>query len=351
LYRLGVITASIGPDADVTADEMDSMHTIVAESGVEDDRRWPGAPATVAICAYTMARWSDIQAAVGSIVDQLRSTDECLLVIDHNQDLLSLAAATYASHGQVRVIASTGTRGLSGARNTAVAEGRGEIIAFLDDDAVAGTDWLPTVAAALAEPDVWGVGTAALPAWPNVTRPSWFPPEFDWVVGCSYRGLPTETTHVRNVIGAAMAFRRDVFELAGTFSSDVGRVGLATTGCEETELCIRLRQRRPSAIVTYLPHVAVSHRVTPERVLRRYFLRRCLGEGRSKARVAKLVGSDDALLSERAYVRSVLPRAVLRELRRGLRGDVAGFAAAAFIVIGVGVAGVGYVHTALGANG
>jgi glucosyl-dolichyl phosphate glucuronosyltransferase len=327
------------------------MHTIVAEPSVDGGARSALAPATVAICAYTMVRWPDIQAAVESIVAQLRLTDECLLVIDHNEELLALAAATYAGQSRVRVIPSLGERGLSGARNTAVAESRGEIIAFLDDDAVAGNDWLQRITAVLAEPNVWGVGTAALPAWPGGKRPAWFPPEFDWVVGCSYVGLPTEPTHVRNVIGAAMAFRREVFELAGTFSNEVGRIGLAATGCEETELCIRLRQRQPGAQITYLPQVTVSHRVTPDRIRRRYFLRRCLGEGRSKARVSKLVGSDDALLSERAYVRSVLPRAVLRELRRGLRGDPAGLGAAAFIVLGVAVAGIGYVHAALSTNG
>jgi hypothetical protein len=144
-----------------------------------------------------------------------------------------------------------------------------------------------------------------------------------------------------------MAFRREVFDLAGTFSTDVGRIGLTPTGCEETELCIRLRQIRPSALITYAPDVTVSHRVTEDRVRRRYFLRRCLGEGRSKARVSRLVGAGDALLSERAYVRSVLPKAFLRELRRGLRGDLAGLAAATFIVLGVLGAGVGYVEVRL----
>jgi GT2 family glycosyltransferase len=330
---------------------MEIMHTTVAEPAIDQQDRTAATTATVAICAYSMARWPDIRAAVASVVAQLRAGDECILVVDHNDELLARATETFAAHQGVRVIASAGERGLSGARNTAVAESKGKIIAFLDDDAVAGADWLEQIGAALAEPDVWGAGTAALPAWPNGRRPTWFPPEFDWVVGCSYQGLPTETAQVRNVIGAAMAFRREVFELAGNFSSVVGRIGVAPTGCEETELCIRLRQLRPGAVITYLPQVAVRHRVTPDRVRGRYFLRRCLGEGRSKARVSKLVGSDDALHSERAYVRSVLPRAVLRELRRAMRGEPAGIAAATFIVLGVVMAGIGYVEATLSSDG
>jgi hypothetical protein len=39
-------------------------------------------------------------------------------------------------------------------------------------------------------------------------RPGWFPPEFGWVVGCSYRGTPAERTMVRHFIGGNMSLRR-----------------------------------------------------------------------------------------------------------------------------------------------
>jgi glycosyltransferase involved in cell wall biosynthesis len=322
---------------------MEQVNTSLAGLARDSKQERRLATASVAICAYSTARWADLQLSVRSVVDQLRPGDECVVVIDHNEELLAMAVAVLSRHSAVRIVASSGERGLSGARNTAIAESRGDVVAFLDDDAAAGEGWLLQMVEALAEDDVLGVGTAAIPRWPAQARPGWFPPEFDWVIGCSYRGLPTERAHVRNVIGVAMAFRREVFDLAGTFSTDVGRVGLAPTGCEETELCIRLRQARPSSLITYLPDVTVSHRVTTDRVRLGYFFRRCLGEGRSKARVSRLVGAGDALMSERSYVRSVLPKAMLRELRRALRGDIAGLGAATMIVLGVLLAGSGYV--------
>jgi glycosyltransferase involved in cell wall biosynthesis len=321
---------------------MELDHAAVIVAGGHDAPVRTVATASVAICAYSTRRWPDLQAAVGSIVAQLRPGDECVIVIDHNDELLEMANATFGSFAAVRVLASTGARGLSGARNSAIAASRGDVVAFLDDDAVADDGWLGQMMAALAEPDVYGAGSAAVPQWPGGQRPRWFPPEFDWVVGCSYRGLPTQRASVRNVIGVAMAFRREVFDVAGTFSADVGRIGLAPTGCEETELCIRLRQARPQALIRYLPDVTVRHRVAPDRIRPGYFLRRCMGEGRSKARVSRLVGAGDALMSERAYVRSVLPKAFVREVRRGLR-DLAGVGAAAAIVVGVLLAGCGYV--------
>lgn len=303
--------------------------------------------ATVAICAYSLLRWELFVDAVRSVVAQLREGDDCLIVIDHNEEFDRRASAEFASHPSIRIINNAAEPGISGARNTAVAEGRGEIIAFLDDDAVAGPDWMNRVRAVLSEQGVIGVGTAAVPAWPDGRRPDWFPPEFDWVVGCTYRGLPTKAAAVRNVIGAAMAFRREAFSAVGGFSSVVGRVGAAPTGCEETEFCIRLLQARPSDRIMFLPEVSVDHRVTLERTRLRYFLTRCAGEGRSKARVSRLVGAGDGLSSERRYVASVLPRAFVRELGRGLHGRLAGWQAAALIVTGVAVTGGAYLAARL----
>jgi GT2 family glycosyltransferase len=300
--------------------------------------------ASVAICAYTLNRWDNLVDAVGSVLRQLRPGDECLVVIDHNEELFARATATFADKTGVTVVANEGPNGLSGARNTAIAFSRGDIVAFLDDDAVAREHWLERMRAALADPDVFAVGSAALPQWPSGGRPNWFPPEFDWVVGCSYLGLPAAPTDVRNVIGAAMAFRREAFDLAGVFSTVVGRIGTAPTGCEETELCIRLRRARPTARVTYLPDIAVTHHVTPERLSLRYFFRRCMGEGLSKARVSRLVGAGDGLASERTYVLSTLPRGVRREVGRGLRGDLAGFSTSALIIAGTLVTGCAYLR-------
>jgi GT2 family glycosyltransferase len=299
---------------------------------------------SVVICTYTEGRWTDLVAAVGSVTAQLDDGDECLVVTDHNEPLRRRAAARFGHQPAVRVVASEHPPGLSGARNSGIGHSGGAAIAFLDDDAVAAAGWLDECLTALTAPQVLAVGSAAQPQWPGGGRPVWFPPEFDWVVGCSYRGLPSQRAEVRNVIGAAMVFRRGAFALAGLFDSSVGRIGRSPVGCEETELCIRLRQAVPTARILYLPTAVVRHRVSPDRVTVGYFLRRCFGEGRSKARVAGLVGAGDALASERAYLRLVLPRALARELRRALHGRGAGLATAVAIVTGVGAAGLGYLR-------
>src|SRR5439155_2752570 len=65
----------------------------------------------------------------------------------------------------------------------------------------------------------------------------------------------------------------------------------------------------------------VDHRVPASCSTFRYFRSRCYAEGLSKAAVAKLVGTTDALATERAYAARTLGRAVLAELGRAIRGD------------------------------
>src|SRR5581483_12443163 len=101
-----------------------------------------------------------------------------------------------------------------GARNTGVSVATGSVCAFLDDDAEAAPDWLAWLVKAYADKDVLGVGGAIEPAWQD-RRPEWFPEEFDWVVGCSYRGMPVISADTRNLIGANMSFRRDVLVNVG----------------------------------------------------------------------------------------------------------------------------------------
>jgi hypothetical protein len=154
--------------------------------------------------------------------------------------------------------------------------------------------------------------------------------------------MPEAPTPVRNLIGANMSFRREVFGSVGGFTDGLGRVGSRPLGCEETELGIRLRQWRPGARLVYEPAAVVHHRVTADRMAWRYFCSRCFAEGISKAMVSRLVGARDALETERRYVRSVLPRAILRGLRRHDRPG--GIATAGAILAGLSLAAVGYLR-------
>ncbi|MDH4366398.1 MAG: glycosyltransferase, partial [Acidimicrobiia bacterium] len=239
---------------------------------------------SVVICAHTFDRFDDIQAAVASVRAQTRPTDEVLLVIDHNDELLNALSDIDA-----KVVPNTGPKGLSGGRNTGTDLASGDVVAYLDDDAVACPDWLAHLVAPFEEdPRVVAVGGWAHPAW-DTAAPAWFPAEFYWVLGCSHRGLPTSRARVRNVIGCNMAYRRRAVIDAGGFDTGLGRTADRPLGCEETELCIRLHQLDPRAVLLLEPRAEITHRVPEGRTRWRYFVSRCRAEGNSKAHVSSLV--------------------------------------------------------------
>jgi glycosyltransferase involved in cell wall biosynthesis len=296
------------------------------------------------VCAYTLDRWADLSAAVDSIRAQRPAPAELIVVVDHNDDLARRVAQTWPD---LRVEASGGPPGLSGARNTGVDAARGDIVAFLDDDARAEPGWLAALVQPYRDDRVVATGGWAVAAWDG-GRPGWFPAEFDWVVGCSHLGLPTEVSAVRNPIGCNMSFRRAAVLAAGGFRPEVGRVGGFPVGGEETELCIRIRRSRPDDTVVLVPGARVRHRVPSRRATWAYFRARCYQEGRSKALISKLAGAGPALASERRYTARVLPAGVLRGLAATARGDVSGLRRAITIVAGLAVTTSGFVAARIG---
>ncbi|MBK8435496.1 MAG: glycosyltransferase family 2 protein [Austwickia sp.] len=276
---------------------------------------------SVVVCAYTDERWDDLLACVSSLIEQQDPVGEIVVVIDHNPQLLHICRRQWPD---LRVVPNAGAKGLSGARNTGWRLCSGPLVAFIDDDACADAAWSRELAGAYAD-DVLGVGGYIDPIWPDGGQPSWWPSAFNWVVGCSYTGMPRQRSRVRNAIGANMSVRKHVLEDVEGFATSLGRVGKVPLGAEETAMYLKAGTLHQGMSVLYEPAARVHHRVTSERVTADYFVKRCFGEGRSKARMARmnLAPQSQALHTERTYVVRTLPIAVVQGLfssdpRRGL---------------------------------
>ena len=269
---------------------------------------------SVVICAHTQKRWYETCAAVESVRAQSLPSHEIIVVVDHNP---ALEAALAAGAGRRHRGSQPGAQGLSGGKNTGVAMARGDVVAFLDDDAVADRDWLKYFADSYADPAVIGVGGRTLPNW-EARRPSWFPAEFAWVVGATTAACRSPAP-VRNLLGGNASFRREAFDIAGGFQNGIGRsAAKRPLGCEETEFCIRLGQRSPGpvflfddrAVIWHLVRVNATGSVTSDAaVTRRVCPRR--RSPRASARPTGLPLSGGT----RPYCRSAWPAGWLRRYR------------------------------------
>lgn len=261
---------------------------------------------SVVICAHTEERWHDLIEAVESVQMQTVPPHQIIVAVDHHPVLMERICTRFPN---ITVVQNSQERGLNGARNSAVACATGDVIAFLDDDAIAEQDWLAQLKSAYVNDDIVGVGGKINPLWLD-GRPAWFPDEFNWVVGCSYLGLPEKEAPVRNLIGCNMSYRRTVLEQLNGFRNGIGHVGGRPQGDDETEFCIRLHQALPKSVLLYQPAAVVRHKVPASRANWRYYRWRCYLEGRSKALLSRIVGIGDGLSSERDYTRRVLPRGI-----------------------------------------
>ena len=338
------------------------MATETPARNARDARLRATSDVSVIIPTYTERRREFLARTIASVRAQTRAPLEIIVVVDRNERLLGQLRDLLPG---VLCVANRHWPGAGGARHTGALESHGSVLAFLDDDVVADSDWIERLEQVLSDPGAIGAGGTVAPGW-FTGRPRWFPPEFDWVVGCTYVGLPTHVARVRNVQGGNMAVRRSAFFAAGGFSHELGNVQAApeiagrrrpafvtrASGCEDTEFCIRATQCDPDRYWVFDPSMRVRHHIPTSRSTLRYFLSRCTDEGLAKARVVVAnVGPKHGLSDERRYVSRTLPLGVMRGLEDVVVArDPWGPARAAAIVAGVGVTTAGYVWGRLGAS-
>jgi hypothetical protein len=321
------------PDIAVVDEKMNEI-----AGGDDEAGKSPAYPSvSVIITTYLMDRWDWLREAIESAQTQVVPALEIIVVVDHNPDLLERVVREYP---EVIAVPNIGDRGVSGARNSGVKASAGEVVAFLDDDAVVTPEWLDTLLRHIVKPDVVGVGCYSDGLWENPC-PAWFPSEFGWTIGVSYAGLPEEPTAVRNVWTCAMLVKRSAFEVVDGFREDFGKIGNKSVP-EDTDLCLRIAAVQENAIWMWDPAKVMKHRVPAGRATFSYVLSRCFLQGWGKAAMARMDGFDESTSSERSYAIRTLPAGIRRGLADSLRGDFSGLARSGAITAAFSFAVAGY---------
>ena len=290
---------------------------------------------SVIICAYTEKRWLQLKNAVASVEAQTSPPIEIILCIDHNEKLLRRSEEYFgkgrpAGEMSLTVLANRYKGRLAAARNTGAEFASGELLVFLDDDAVAAPDWLERLIAPYDDEQVGAVGGAPLPVF-EVGRPRWFPPEFDWVFGCAYRGLPLIRAPLGHLIGANMSARRSALREVGGFHSD-----------HEDDMDMSHRIAHAQYRVLYEPLAIVHHFVPTARTKWQYFWRRCYFVNQAKVQVFANMQEASSLQAELTFVRRTLTMGVQAEIRHVIRGDLYGLARIGAMIAGIALAGLGH---------
>jgi glycosyltransferase involved in cell wall biosynthesis len=240
---------------------------------------------SVVIAAYTTERLKDIRDVLDSIHAQTYKKIEVIFVVDGSAALLEIMQGVDQGP-DLRLAFNDGAPGLSRARNLGVKMARGDVIAFLDDDAVALPDWAEQMVKTYEDGSIIGVTGPALPLWED-ERMAWFPKDLEWIVGGTGWFSANETCDVRNVWGMNMSFRRAAFDKGVSFSSGFGLRGSQGTVAEETDVSLRVKRATGGRIV-YNPRVQVRHKVSKHRLSWRFIGRRSYQIGRSRRMIAEV---------------------------------------------------------------
>lgn len=302
---------------------------------------------SVVLCTHSTDRYDALIEAAESVLSQTYDDVELVLVSDGSESVAELMRRDYGDRDDVVVHCNETNVGLLESRNNGAELASGEVVAFLDDDAIAACDWVTKLVSVYEERDVVAVGGRMLPQW-VAGKPEFLPEEFYWLVGVTHRGFGPDGEldaegEVRNTFGSNISFDRGAFRELGGFDTDIGgRKGDKHLQGGETELCARLAERYGQG-VWYVPDAEVEHKIFDYRTEPAWLLKRAFWQGYSKRGMGKFVPASTG--EESDFLGRLLGDFVPDRLS-GLaaRPSVTGAKQLGMLVALTGVVGAGYAY-------
>lgn len=248
-------------------------------------------PISAVICTHN--REDYLGAAIDSLLEQDFSNYEVIVVDNASSDSTKQIVESRLPHPRLQYVYEPVT-GLSVARNTGAKASQGEIIAYLDDDAVASTGWLSCLWQAYQNNPQLAIagGKVTLIFPPGKTSPPWLSADLASNLGAY--DLGDEIVYITNPgmtpRGLNYSLRRTFLEQIGGFDVNLGRVGKNLLSNEELQMTQLALEKQWQ--VAYLPQALVAHNVAPERLQPAWFLRRSWWQGVSECYRERLANQD-----------------------------------------------------------
>lgn len=247
---------------------------------------------SVLICTYNRERY------IGNLLESIAANDleknaYEIVLVDNNctDNTRGVCEAFAAAHKDVRfTYCVEKEQGLSAARNKAIKEAKGEVLVYVDDDALVDSWYLRTVAEYMqAHPEISAVGGPIIPLY-ETEEPKWMT-RYTKELLCGYlyfgdkeRSFPGD----RYPGGGNAAYRAEVFTQVGLFNTDLGRKGDGLMGSEEKDIFDKMKARGMRFM--YLPKMILHHIIPQKKLERDYFDRLTYQIGLSERQRTKAIG-------------------------------------------------------------
>lgn len=173
-------------------------------------------------------------------------------------------------------------QGLSHARNRGIKESKGEILVYVDDDALVNKEYLQTYADFFERhSEIDAAGGPIIPKY-ETEEPAWMS-HFTKALITGYKYLgDKEKEFPKNDYpgGGNAAYRASVFEKVGLFNVELGRKGDSLVGAEEKDIFDKMTTL--GMRFYYLPTTILYHLIPEKKLSKDYFDRLTYSIGKSE---------------------------------------------------------------------
>nr|MCR5049630.1 glycosyltransferase [Paludibacteraceae bacterium] len=239
---------------------------------------------TAIICTYNRAKY------IGPLLESIAANDLDkaeyeILLVDNNctDNTREVCEAFVETHKDVNFRYTTESeQGLSAAKNHGIKEANGDIIVYIDDDALVDPWYLRTYAEWLAmHPETMACGGPIEPLY-ETSEPDWMTPYTKALLTAwmNYGDRVREYPRGRYPGGGNAAYRKSVFEQVGLFNTVLGRKGGNLMGSEEKDIFDKMHALNMQ--VLYLPTPVLHHIIPQTKLEKAYFDRLTIQMGISE---------------------------------------------------------------------
>ena len=165
-------------------------------------------------------------------------------------------------------------QGLSAARNKGIQEAHGDIVVYVDDDALVDTHYLKDYADWFEQhPETMAAGGPIQPMYEEGDEPDWMTPYTRALLTAwmNYGDKVREYPKGRYPGGGNAAYRKEVFDQVGLFNTALGRKGGNLMGSEEKDIFAKMHELGMQ--VLYLPSPVLHHSIPSYKLEEDYFNR------------------------------------------------------------------------------